>query len=499
MFNSTIQYTFDSAPTLEDFCYGINSLKRITAVMGPFGSGKSSACIMKMLHISLEVQNPSPNDGIRRTRWAVVRNTNKELRDTTIKTFKDWLPPARYGRFYETVPHNYIITAWPGAEIEIMFRALDRAEQVRDLLSAEYTGAWFNEYREISKAVFEGMDGRIGRYPAKKDGGCRWRGIIMDTNPPSERSFWYEYFEKVRPNNAYLWKQPSGLSAQAENLPHLDGGQKYYTELAKGKDELYVKVFIRGEYGYTRDGKPVHPNYNDNIHHSDIELEVLPYHNLLLAFDFGLTPACVILQQDVRGRIFVLEAMSSEDMGIRQFCQEVVKPVITQKYKHHRLVVTGDPAGKEKSQVDKRTAYEEIGEQFPSADIIPFYTNIQKVRRDGLENALMKMVDGKPAFLICGRKDVIDIGKDGNTYRGVAGLDFLREGLISQFMYPKLQTTYDDNMYRDTPLKNEHSHVCEALEYGVAFIDAGTFDNPTSEYKAEKAVHTEETGWSAFT
>jgi hypothetical protein len=138
--------------------------------MGPFGSGKSSACIMKILHISLYVQKPGP-DGIRRTRWAVVRNTNKELRDTTIRTFKDWLPPSVFGRFYETIPHNYIITAWPNAEIEVLFRALDGPDAVKDLLSAEYTGAWFNEFREIRQEIFEGMDGRIGRYPARKDGG----------------------------------------------------------------------------------------------------------------------------------------------------------------------------------------------------------------------------------------------------------------------------------------------------------------------------------------
>ncbi len=496
MFNSTLQYTFSSVPTLEDFAYGPDSLRRITAVMGPFGSGKSSACIMKMLHISLEVQKPGP-DGIRRTRWAVVRNTNKELEDTTIRTFKDWLPPAQYGRFYETIPHNYIITAWEGAHIEVMFRALDRPEQIKDLLSAEYTGAWFNEFREIKQEVFEGMDGRVGRYPSVREGGCTWFGIIMDTNPPSERSFWYEYFEKRKPNNARLWKQPSGIASDAENLPNLPGGQRYYTELAKGKDELYVKVFIRGEYGYTRDGKPVHPNYSDNIHYMDSEAEILIHHPLLIAFDFGLTPACVFLQQDVRGRIFVLEALSSEDMGIRQFCQEVVKPIVNIRYKHLKLTITGDPAGKEKSQIDKRTAYEEIQDQFPEADITPFFTNVQKVRRDGLENALMKMVDGKPAFQICGRDD--KGSKEGGTYRGSSGLGFLREGLISEFKYPKLQVSYDDNMYRETPLKNEYSHVCESLEYGVAFIESGTFNNPTSSYKEQRTMEFEEIGWSAFT
>ena len=64
----------------------------VRAIVGPFGSGKSVGCVMDMLMRSAGV-TPGP-DGIRRTRWGVVRNTYRELRDTTLRTFEEWVPQA---------------------------------------------------------------------------------------------------------------------------------------------------------------------------------------------------------------------------------------------------------------------------------------------------------------------------------------------------------------------------------------------------------------------
>lgn len=65
-------------------------------LMGPFGSGKSTVCVMEILKRA-KAQKPGP-DGIRRSRWAVIRNTYPELKTTTIKTWHQWVPPS-IGRF----------------------------------------------------------------------------------------------------------------------------------------------------------------------------------------------------------------------------------------------------------------------------------------------------------------------------------------------------------------------------------------------------------------
>src|SRR5947209_20325897 len=63
---------------------------RVRCVVGPVGSGKSTACLMELLRRS-RAQAPGP-DGLRRTRWGIIRRTYRTLRDTTRRTFEDWVP-----------------------------------------------------------------------------------------------------------------------------------------------------------------------------------------------------------------------------------------------------------------------------------------------------------------------------------------------------------------------------------------------------------------------
>ena len=103
-----------------------------------------------------------------------MRATNKQLEDTTERTFLQWFPPIQFG---EWVPskHNYTIKALkaPGddrhAEIEVMFRALERPDQIDDLLSLDLTGAWVNEGREIPWKIIDALQGRLGRYPRRAE------------------------------------------------------------------------------------------------------------------------------------------------------------------------------------------------------------------------------------------------------------------------------------------------------------------------------------------
>jgi hypothetical protein len=275
-----VVYDYSDVPTLKKFTVD-NS--RVRMVMGAFGSGKSSACVFDIMRRANE-QKPSP-DGIRRSRWAVVRNSYMQLKDTTIKTFHDWFPPRLFGE-YRITDHTYIITKFPNVHLEILFRALDRPDQVSNLLSLELTGAWFNEAREIPMTIIDTMDSRIGRYPSERDGGPSWYGMIMDTNPPDDGSMLYKRFEVIRPENWKIFKQPSGLSAHAENTTHLP--KDYYIKLAKGKDEMYKRIYIDGQYGYLVNGKPVFQSFKDNIHVASHQLEPQKGLDVLTGFDFGL-------------------------------------------------------------------------------------------------------------------------------------------------------------------------------------------------------------------
>ena len=65
----------------------MNDMADVMALMGPVGSGKTSTCVMKLARIAT-MQAPAPVDGVRYTKWAVIRDTYRNLNRTTVKTFK---------------------------------------------------------------------------------------------------------------------------------------------------------------------------------------------------------------------------------------------------------------------------------------------------------------------------------------------------------------------------------------------------------------------------
>ena len=77
---------YDAPPTLATFMKS-DAFGRIAA--GPVGSGKTTACMMELLRRSL--LQSTAQDGCRYTRFAVVRQTLKSLKDTVLKDCETWL------------------------------------------------------------------------------------------------------------------------------------------------------------------------------------------------------------------------------------------------------------------------------------------------------------------------------------------------------------------------------------------------------------------------
>jgi hypothetical protein len=225
---------------------------------GPVGSGKSVACAVEIFRRACE---QAPNaENIRRTRWAVVRNTYAELRLTTIKTWKAWFS-SEFGEFYETAPYQhlmkFIIPDGSKVEAEVIFLALDQEKDVKRLLSMDLTGVYFNEIREIAKPNVDGADSRIGRFPMMKDGGATWHGIFADTNPPEEDHWLYKLAERDKPEGWQFFAQPGGVkkvngewvaNPAAENIPNLP--PRYYLNQLPGKSDDWISVYLGAEYGH---------------------------------------------------------------------------------------------------------------------------------------------------------------------------------------------------------------------------------------------------------
>ncbi len=237
---------FSESPTVFNY---IMSKKKIRIIKGPIASGKTHGSCFELMRCAGE-QEPSPWDGLRPTKMAIIRNTMPDLKRTALETWKALFPPKYTGRFKESPPmfhhieipaRNWVSnTPWkdqpknavPGLNMLVDFFALDQPRDVDTLLSYEATLIWFNELREIAKPIFNAADDRAGRFPSLAKGGVMptRAGVIGDTNP-IEEDHWLYKLEEERPEGYDFFRQPPGIleakdlgdgSFQAINAAYLD-------------------------------------------------------------------------------------------------------------------------------------------------------------------------------------------------------------------------------------------------------------------------------------
>lgn len=464
-----ITYRAETTPAL---FHGSDAFVR--GLMGPIGSGKSVACCMEIVARCLRQR---PWNGVRASRWAIVRNCYPELKSTTIKTWRQWISDDICPLKWDKPITGYLncdLQDGTRVEAEILFIALDKDSDVKKLLSLDLTGVWFNEAREIAKPIFDGAQGRVGRYPAKEFGGSNWSGVICDTNPPDDQHWYYRLAEEEKPvirlpdgsvAEFRFFRQPGALifdgetykeNPLAENVQNHEHGINYWYRLLAGKDREWIKVYILGDYGTIFTGRPVYDGYwNDGRNVSPSPLGVYRGLPLLMGWDFGLTPACIIGQLSPRGQLRVLREYVCERGGIRQFASEVVKPALLNEFSGMSVISNADPAGLQQSQVDETSCIFELGRC--GIPTIAARTNQFLARREAVMAFLSRTADGQPGLLLD------------------PGCSMLRKGFNGGYQFSRVQTSGEER-YRDVPTKNQYSHPHDALQY-LALAADGTVNN----------------------
>ncbi len=469
------EYNYTSpGPVVDEF---LLSDAFVTGIRGPFGSGKSSACVMKCLMIS-DAQQPQ-KDKRKYSRGVIFRNTYLELVSTTMTTWHQWVPRdiGYFGRKDNGPPCHHIVD--DERDMQVYFISLDRPKDVAKVLGLELTWAWGNEAREADKALIDGLTGRVGRFrpprPVQRaDYECVSPQILLDTNPPEIGHWWYVLAEEdtsSQPNadmvasvkkaelelrekgilkpKQKLFKflaQPDANSPDAENIPNLPPG--YYAKLSAGKTEEWKKVYIRGEYGFVQDGRPVYPEFREHLHVKEFELN--PRLPLSIGIDFGNTPAATIGQRSFTGIHRVRWEVVSEHMGAKQFA-ETLKGFLNQTCANFQMdSISGDPAGDSESQTNiDETCFKIMRVNGIDARPAPFPGQINDftVRREAHAQAMMKLIDGEAGYQVHPQ-----------------GAPTLRRGMAGQYRYKRIQVAGDPK-FHDKPDKNMVSHVCEADQY----------------------------------
>ena len=132
---------FSTSPTVWKF---LSDNAFFRGLMGPVGSGKSYACAAEVMLRAVK-QPVSPKDGVRYSRFVVVRNSYPELRTTTLKTWLELFPEHIFGsmRWSPPLTHHIKLPARgdaAGIDCEVIFLALDQPKDLRKLLSGIIRG-----------------------------------------------------------------------------------------------------------------------------------------------------------------------------------------------------------------------------------------------------------------------------------------------------------------------------------------------------------------------
>ena len=460
-------------------------------IRGPVGSGKSVGCCVEVFRRALE-QKPN-DDGVRKSRWAVIRNTNPQLRTTTIKTWLDWFPESDWGNFKWSVPYTHHITV-NDLDLEVIFLALDRPEDVKKLLSLELTGIWVNEAREIPKSIIDACTMRVGRYPSMREGGASWSGVICDTNAPEEDHWWAimagevpipDYIPReqaqmlIKPDNWSFYVQPSAMKEKLDEKGDVDSYEvnksaenisnileTYYPNLIRGKTKSWIDVYVMNKLGSIQEGKPVYPQFVSETHIAEEEIPIAVGVPLYIGVDFGLTPAAVFGQK-VRGRWLLQSEIVAIDMGIVRFA-ELLRQEIATRFSGLDVNIIGDPAGDFRAQTDESTPFQIL--RGAGLRAIPAPSNSVDLRLESVASQLTKMADGQPAFLIDRRCPTLIKGFQGG------------------YCYRRMQVSGE--RYDDKPEKNMYSHIHDALQYLMLGAGEGrqliAGQQPLSSFNAKK-------------
>lgn len=461
-----MQLNYTSVPTFARIHQDPN---KYIFCMGPVGSGKSSGCIW---HILLNGMCQVPQwDGVRRSRYGILRATYPALKSTVVKSWQNWfkdLVTITYDvpiRGSIKIPHPDGQTL---VEIELIFIALDREEDVNKLQSLELTGAHLNECAEIPRAVHQMMKSRINRYPDMASGAPINPFIVADYNAVSTNHWLYNIAEEEKPGKHSFYSQPPGLlrvdsgesdvedlsgncyilNPNADNLENLP--KDYYEEQVYGAQAEWVNVMIMNNYGMVRSGRPVYPEYVDAVHFNQKLIGPIQGVPIIIGVDLGLTPAAAFTQLvPGQGGINIFDELVTEDCSIRSFCEDILKPHLRNNYPKLSYELVIDPAAVIRSQNDKKAAAEIIkdcGLNF----------------RLGKSNNQLRRKEAIVYFL--GKRDGLNVGPKCN---------YIRKGFISDFKYEKRHTAQmivtDDTvgLYKEKWEKNIYSHVHEALQYAA--------------------------------
>ena len=450
----------------------------VRALLGPVGGGKSSVCVFDVVRTASLM--PVCRDGTIRFKLAIIGQTYGQLERNLFPTWKRWLPAddgpngnwtvqdfkGGGGRYASHKIEWDVIRKVDGEHrrVTVYFEAIFAAigDQVVEefMRGFEPTAFWLYEVDLLPESVLDQAIFRLGRFPSRADlpEGSTYRSyVICDLNAPDVDSWFYRKFEEEKPEGFALYKQPSGLSKNAENLHNLPPG--YYDRqvsvfkgMKNGKN--LIKRMVHAQYAPSMDGEPVFSEYSDDVHLARETLLPVKGIPLELGVDAGVQrPACIIGQTMPNGQDRLLGEVMPGRVGVQRFAdaikREIAELAALAEIDHLEIgSVYGDPWGfVGADQEAGELAWMERLALELGCPILPTETNEIEPRLDAVRDDLTYMIDGEtPALLISPRCKIT------------------RKGFASHYRYRK-ERVGNTERTADKPEKNEEANLQDALQY----------------------------------
>lgn len=435
----------------------------VRMLAGPVGGGKSVTCAFDGL--ANATQMPICRDGVIRSRGAVIGLTYGQIERNLYPTWFQWVPrdggdwsegdwTGGGGRFGRHVVRTNTLRDGRKVplELEVIFAAFGEQAVEQFMRGFEPTWFWLYEADLMPEAVLTNAISRLGRYPGQVmlEPGTEFRSYIVgDLNMPDIDSWFYRTFEEQRPAGMRLYRQPSGRSAQAENIANLPKG--YYTrqvELNRHKPH-WIRRFVDAEYGPSLDGEPVYPEYSDATHFAADAFAPLKGVPIKLGLDAGLQrPAAILGQRAPSGQFRIGLEVVPGRVGAHRFA-DAIKRGLAEWAPHHEVECGFvDPWGftgadKEGGQL----AWAESVAEALGVPLMPAPSNELGLRLDAVRDELTYMIDAHTPALLISR-----------------ACPMLRKGFASHYRYQRVRVGVAERT-ADKPEKNEWSDPQDALQY----------------------------------
>lgn len=197
----------------------------------------------------------------------------------------------------------------------------------------------------------------------------------------------------------------------------------------------------------TYEGQPVFPDFNRGIHSTKRLIDIEPGLPLLLGWDFGHTPACVIAQL-VGPQLRLLHELIQTEGSISKLAPEVWQ-FLRVTYpawmrSEEQILSFIDPNGFKKAETDERTcAGIMYGAGFKK--IMPGPVTWER-RKQAVEHFLLRIANKEPTLMI-----------------SETGCPITFEGFTGGYHYSERTLTIEPTQVR--PLKNRFSHPHDCVQY----------------------------------